>query len=78
MCGCGLKPNFASIPARSIIRAKPALLNGAPEHEGRLGVLLALEPPQRSRSRRGPRGQRESCSHQLGKAAAVLAKTNYF
>jgi hypothetical protein len=26
MCGCGLKPNFASTPARSIIRAKPAVV----------------------------------------------------
>src|SRR6266567_8142088 len=26
MCGCGLKPNFASSPALSIIRAKPAIV----------------------------------------------------
>jgi len=33
MCGCALKPNFASIPARSIIRAKTAVVNGAPRSD---------------------------------------------
>src|SRR6516164_8417689 len=33
MCGCGLKPNLATSPARSIMRAKPAVVNGAPRSE---------------------------------------------
>ena len=28
-----MKPSFASSPARSIIRAKPAVLNGAPRSD---------------------------------------------
>jgi hypothetical protein len=33
MCGCALKPNPASTPARSIILAKPAVVNGVPRSE---------------------------------------------
>ena len=33
MCGCALKPNFATAPTRSIIRANPAGLNGAPRSD---------------------------------------------
>ena len=33
MCGCALKTNLASLPARSTMRAKPAVLNGAPRSE---------------------------------------------
>ena len=45
-----LEAKLASLPARSTMRAKPAggercaPLGG--EHEGRLRLLLALEPPQ--------------------------------
>jgi hypothetical protein len=40
MCGCALKPSFAKVPARSIMRANPAVLNGAPRSDvgtGRAG-----------------------------------------
>jgi hypothetical protein len=30
MCGWALKPSLASVPARSTIRAKPAVVKGAP------------------------------------------------
>ena len=33
MCGCALKASLATFPARSIIRAKPAAVNGAPRSE---------------------------------------------
>jgi hypothetical protein len=33
MCGCTLKPSLASIPARSTMRAKPAVVKGAPRSE---------------------------------------------
>ena len=50
MCGCALKAKFASLPARSTMRANPAVLKGAPRSEvntkALLGFLLALQPPQ--------------------------------
>jgi hypothetical protein len=33
MCGCALKPSFASAPARPTIRANPAVLKGAPRSD---------------------------------------------
>jgi hypothetical protein len=33
LCGCALKPSLASTPTRSIIRAKPAVVNGDPRFE---------------------------------------------
>ena len=51
MCGCALKPSLASLPARSTMRANPAVLKGSPCSEvntkAAFGLLLALEPPQR-------------------------------
>ena len=33
MCGCALKASLATFPARSIIRAKPAAVNGEPRSD---------------------------------------------
>ncbi len=32
-CGCALKPSLASLPARSIIRANPAVVKGVPRSD---------------------------------------------
>jgi hypothetical protein len=50
MCGCALKASLASIPARSIMRANPAGLNGAPRSDVNTNADLdscsRWEPPQ--------------------------------
>jgi hypothetical protein len=33
MWGCGLKASLADLPARSTMRAKPAVVNGAPRSD---------------------------------------------
>jgi hypothetical protein len=33
MCGCGLNDSLAATPARSIMRANPAVVNGAPRSD---------------------------------------------
>jgi hypothetical protein len=49
MWGCALKPNLAAFPARSTMRAKPAVLNGAPRSlvnmKGDLGCCSAQAMP---------------------------------
>jgi hypothetical protein len=46
--GCALNDNLATLPARSIILAKPAIVNGAPRSDvntkGDLGSCSAPEP----------------------------------
>ena len=58
MCGCGLKPNLASTPARSIIRAKPVVVNGAPRSN--VNTNGDLDPCSRWRRRRA-RNSRQGC-----------------
>jgi hypothetical protein len=41
MCRCALKASLATFPARSIIRAKPAVVTGPPRSEVRRMVILA-------------------------------------
>jgi hypothetical protein len=33
MCGCAFKPGLAALPARSTMRAKPVVVNGAPRSD---------------------------------------------
>jgi hypothetical protein len=58
MCGCALKVNLASLPARSTIRAKPDVVNGAPRSDvntkGDLGpVRAAVAAGHAARPRQG-------------------------
>jgi hypothetical protein len=50
MCGCALNASLATLPVRSIIRAKPAVVYGAPRSDvntkGGLRLLLTMQPPE--------------------------------
>jgi hypothetical protein len=51
MCGCGLRPNLASTPARSIIRAKPAVVNGVSRSDVNTNGDFVTRAEPRSKSR---------------------------
>jgi hypothetical protein len=53
MWGCALNPSFASLPARSTMRANPAVVNGAPRSDVNMnGDLGSCSRWSRRRARR--------------------------
>jgi hypothetical protein len=80
MCGCALKGSLATFPARAIIRANPAVVNGVPRFDvNTKGDLGSCSRWSRLRARSSsPRiGCFETQRHECAAPTTLLSRDEY-